>query len=57
METQSYLLLRDSFQGTYLYIFSTVSQSEVKWALGSVTMNKASECDGIPAEIFQILKK
>ena len=57
MEIQSDLLLRDSFQGTYLYIFSTVSQSEVKWALGSVTTNKASECDGIPAEIFQILKK
>ena len=29
---------------------------EVKWALGSSTMNKASESDGIPAELFQILK-
>ena len=29
---------------------------EVKWALGSITMNKASGCDGIPAELFQILK-
>ena len=29
---------------------------EVKWALGSITMNKASGGDGIPAELFQILK-
>ena len=31
-------------------------QCEVKWALGSITMNKASGSDGIPVEIFQILK-
>ena len=30
--------------------------NEVKWALGSVTMNKTSGGDGIPAELFQILK-
>ena len=29
---------------------------EVKWALGSITMDKASEVDGIPVELFQILK-
>ena len=29
---------------------------EVKWALGSSTMNKASESDGIPAELFLMLK-
>ena len=29
---------------------------EVKWALGSITMNKASEGDGFPVELFQILK-
>ena len=29
---------------------------EVKWALGRITMNKASEGDGIPAELFQIQK-
>ena len=29
---------------------------EVKWVLGSITMNKASGCDGIPVELFQILK-
>ena len=31
-------------------------ECEVKWALESITMNKASGCDGIPVEIFQILK-
>ena len=31
-------------------------ECEVKWALGSVTMNKASGGDGIPVELFQILK-
>ena len=29
---------------------------EVKWALGSITMNKASRADGIPAELFQVIK-
>ena len=32
-------------------------ESKVKWALGSITMNKASGGDGIPVELFQILKK
>ena len=31
-------------------------ECEVKWALGNITMNKASEGDGIPVELFQILK-
>ena len=31
-------------------------ECEVKWALGSITMNKASGGDGIPDELFQILK-
>ena len=33
-----------------------ILECEVKWALGSITTNKASGCDGIPAERFQILK-
>jgi len=33
-----------------------VLEYEVKWALGSITMNKASRGDGIPVELFQILK-
>ena len=31
-------------------------ESKVKWALGSITTNKASAGDGIPVELFQILK-
>ena len=31
-------------------------ECEVKWALGSITMNKSSGGDGIPVELFQILK-
>ena len=33
-----------------------ILEFEVKWALGNITMNKASGSDGIPAELFQILK-
>ena len=33
-----------------------ILECEVKWALGSITMNKASGDDGIPGELFQILK-
>ena len=33
-----------------------IVECEVKWALGSITMNKARRGDGIPAELFQILK-
>ena len=33
-----------------------ILESKVKWALGSITMNKASEGDGISVELFQILK-
>ena len=33
-----------------------ILECEVKWASESITMNKASEGDGIPTEVFQILK-
>ena len=33
-----------------------ILECEVKWALGNITMNKASGGDGIPVELFQILK-
>ena len=33
-----------------------ILECEVKWTLGSITTNKASEGDGIPAELFQVLK-
>ncbi|KAB0338256.1 hypothetical protein FD754_024707 [Muntiacus muntjak] len=35
----------------------TILDCEIKWALESITMNKASGCDGIPVELFQILKE
>ena len=38
------------------YLEPDILECEVKWALGSITMNKASGVDGIPAELFQILK-
>ena len=34
-----------------------ILECEVKWALGSITKNKASEGDGIPVELFQVLEK
>ena len=37
-------------------IIPDVLECEVKWAIGSITMNKASGGDGIPVELFQILK-
>ena len=39
-----------------IHLEPDILECEVKWALGSVTMNKDSEGDGIPAELFQILK-
>ena len=40
----------------YYSNLDTLLECEVKWALGSITTNKASGGDGIPAELFQILK-
>ena len=41
---------------THTYLESDLLECEVKWALGSITMNKASGGDGIPVELFQVLK-
>ena len=38
------------------YLEADILESEVKWALGRVTTNKVSGGDGIPVELFQILK-
>ena len=38
------------------HLESDILECEVKWALGSITMNKANEDDGIPAELLKILK-
>ena len=39
-----------------IYLDPDILECEVKWALGSITTNKASGGDGIPIELFQILK-
>ena len=46
----------DNHDGVITHLESDTLECEVKWALGSITMNKASGGDGIPAELFQILK-
>ena len=46
----------DNHNGVITHLESDIPEHKVKWALGSITMNKASEGDGIPAELFQILK-
>ena len=46
----------DNHDGVITHLEPDILECEVKWALGSITMNKASRCDGIPVELFQILK-
>ena len=43
----------DNHDGVITNLEPDILECEVKWALGSITMNKASEDDGIPAELFQ----
>ena len=46
----------DNHDGVITHLEPQTMECEVKWALGSITMNKASGGDGIPVELFQILK-
>ena len=46
----------DNHDGVIINLEPDILECEVKWALESVTMNKASAGDGIPVELFQILK-
>ena len=46
----------DNHDGVITHLEPDILESEVMWALGSITKNKASGDDGIPAELFQILK-
>ena len=46
----------DNSDGVINHLEPDILECEVKWALGSITENKASEGDGIPIELFQILK-
>ena len=46
----------DNHNGVITHLGPDILECEVKWALGSITMNKLSGGDGIPAKLFQILK-
>ena len=46
----------DNHDGVITHLESDILECEVKWALGSITTNKASGGDGIPVELLQILK-
>ena len=47
----------DNHDGLITHLETDILECEVKWALGSITMNKASLGDGISVELFQILKE
>ena len=47
---------QDNHDGVITDLESDILECEVKWALGNITMNKASGGDGIPVKLFQILK-
>ena len=46
----------DNHGGVITHLESDILERDVKWALGSITTNKGSGGDGIPAELLQILK-
>ena len=47
---------RTNHDGVITHLEPVILECEVKWALESITTNKANEGDGIPVELFQILK-
>ena len=47
---------QDNHDGVITHLEPDILECEVKWALESITRNKASRGDGIPVELFQILK-
>ena len=46
----------DNHNGVITHLEPDILECEVKWALESIAMNKASGCDGVPVELFQIMK-
>ena len=46
----------DNHEGMIIHLETDILECKVKWALGSIITNKASDSDGIPVELFQILK-
>ena len=53
---RKYLNDPDNHNGVNIHLQSDILECKVKWALGGIAMNKASGGDGIPVELFQILK-
>ena len=53
---KKYLHNQDNHDGVITHLEPDILECEVKWALESITMNKASGGDGIPVELFHILK-
>ena len=53
---KQYLNDLDNHHGVITHLEPDILESEVRWALGSITTNKTSGGDGIPAELFQVLK-
>ena len=51
---KKYLNDTDNYDGVVTHLEPDIMESQVKWALGSITTNKASGGDGIPVELFQI---
>ena len=47
----------DNHDGVITHLDPDILECEIQWALGSITMNKASRGDGIPVELFQTLKE
>ena len=46
----------DNHDAVFTHLQPDILECEVKWALGSITTNKASGGDGIPVELFQVLE-
>ena len=53
---KKYLHDPDNHDGVITHLEPDILECEVKWALGSITTNKASGCNGIPVGLFKILK-
>ena len=45
----------DNHKGVITYLEPDILECEVQWAVGIITTNKASGCDGIPVELFQMV--
>ena len=53
---QKDLIDPENHDGVITHLEPDILECKVKWALGNITTNKASEGDGIPAELFKVLR-